>query len=140
MERRVWMNKFYIASSLKNIDSVQYVSEILVNKGYVQTYDWTKNERASSLDALTEIGQKELTGVKAADFLIVLQPAGKGSHIELGIALGQGKTIILYTPEKKIEDLKTTCTFYHLPEIKKCGGDLAELIELVTKTVAVTES
>lgn len=63
MERRVWMNKFYIASSLKNIDSVQYVSEILVNKGYVQTYDWTKNERASSLDALTEIGQKELTGV-----------------------------------------------------------------------------
>ncbi|WP_349019112.1 hypothetical protein [Niallia taxi] len=57
------MNKFYIASSLKNIDSVQYVSEILVNKGYVQTYDWTKNERASSLDALTEIGQKELTGV-----------------------------------------------------------------------------
>lgn len=30
------MNKFYIASRFKNIDSVQYVSEILVNKGYGQ--------------------------------------------------------------------------------------------------------
>ncbi len=134
------MNKFYIASSFKNIDSVRYVSEILVNKGYVLTYDWTKNERASSLNALIEIGQKELTGVKDADFLIVLQPAGKGSHIELGIALGQGKTIFLYCPEKEIEDLKTTCTFYHLPVVKKCVGDLAELIELVTKKVTVTES
>lgn len=134
------MNKFYIASSFKNIDSVRYVSEILVNKGYVLTYDWTKNERASSLDALIEIGQRELTGVKDEDFLIVLQPAGKGSHIELGIALGQGKTIFLYSPEKEIEDLKTTCTFYHLPEVKKCVGNLNELIELVTKAVTVTES
>ncbi len=70
----------------------------------------------------------------------MLQPAGKGSHIELGIALGQGKIIFLYTPGKEIEDLKTTCTFYHLPEVKKCVGDLAELIELVTKTVTDTES
>ncbi len=35
------MKKFYVASSLKNIDTVRYVSNELINKGYIQTYDWT---------------------------------------------------------------------------------------------------
>lgn len=132
------MKKIYIASSFTNIDSVRYVSSKLVNKGYELTYDWTENERAASFEALTEIGQKERTGVKEADFLIMLQPAGKGSHIQLGIALGQGKRIFLYSPDKEIDNLKTTSTFYHLPEVKKCFGNLDELIETIIHTVAVT--
>lgn len=82
------MNKFYVASSFKNIDTVRYVSNELINKGYIQTYDWTKNERASTIEDLKEIGRQERKAVMEADFIIVLLPAGKGSHIEFGIALG----------------------------------------------------
>jgi len=67
----------------------------LVDKGFVHTYDWTKNKRASTIEDLMEIGLQEKNAVLDADFLIVLLPAGKGSHIEFGIALGQGKKIYL---------------------------------------------
>jgi hypothetical protein len=50
------------------------------------TYDWTQNSRAEDIPALREIGEKEKAAVMESDFVIILLPAGKGSHIELGIA------------------------------------------------------
>lgn len=126
------MKKFYVASSFKNIDTVRYVSNQLVNIGYIQTYDWTKPEKASTIEDLKEIGLKEKDAVMDADFIIVLLPAGKGSHIELGIALGQGKRIYLYSPNNEVNKFETTSTFYHLSEVKKCIGTIEELIEIVT--------
>jgi nucleoside 2-deoxyribosyltransferase len=127
------MRKFYVASNFKNIDTVRYVSNELINKGYIQTYDWTKNERASTLEKLKEIGQQERNAVMEADFIIVLLPAGKGSHIEFGIALGQGKKIYLYSQYDEVNKFETTSTFYLLSEVEKCIGTIEELIATVTK-------
>jgi nucleoside 2-deoxyribosyltransferase len=127
------IKRFYVASSFKNIDTVRYVSNELKNKGYIQTYDWTQNERASTVEDLKEIGQKERNAVLEADFIIVLLPAGKGSHIEFGIALGQGKRIYLHSQDDEVNKFETTSTFYHLPEVKKCIGTIAELIAAVTE-------
>jgi nucleoside 2-deoxyribosyltransferase len=124
--------KFYIASGFNNKDSVRYVSEKLKDKGYIHTYDWTKNERASTIDDLKEVGQKEKSAVIEADILIVLLPAGKGSHIELGIALGQGKKVYLYSPTEEVYNFETTSTFYHLPEVEIFIGTLDELIDVVS--------
>lgn len=126
------MKKFYVASSFKNVDTVRYVSKELINKGYFQTYDWTKNERASTIEDLKEIGERERNAVMEADLIIVLLPAGKGSHIEFGIALGQGKRIYLYSPNDEVNRFETTSTFYHLPKVKKCNGTIDELIATVT--------
>ena len=123
--------KFYIASSFKNIESVRYVSENLKNRGYIHTYDWTVNENVTTLEELKIIGEKEKTAVIEADFVVVLLPAGKGSHIELGIAIGNGKNIYLYSPNKEIDNIETTSTFYNLPEIEKCFGTLDELVEII---------
>lgn len=123
------MEKFYVASSFKNIDKVRYVSEKLRNKGYIQTYDWTKNKRATTLENLKTIGQYEKQAVIEADFIVVLLPAGKGSHIEFGIALGQGKRIFLYSLSEEVE---TASTFYHLPEVEICTGTIDDLITLIT--------
>lgn len=125
------MKKFYVASSFKNVEAVRLVSEQLTSKGYVQTYDWTKNNRAMSIEDLKEIGQEEKKAVMEADFLIVLLPAGKGSHTELGIALGQGKEIYLYAPNNEVSNLETTSTFYHLSEVKVVTGTIDELINIV---------
>ncbi|MER2030635.1 MAG: group-specific protein [Solibacillus sp.] len=127
------MEKFYVASSFKNINTVRYVSNELINRGYIQTYDWTQNDRATSVKELKEIGQQERNAVLESDFIIVLLPAGKGSHIEFGIALGQGKRIYLYSQNDEVNKFETTSTFYHLSEIEKCIGTIDELIIAVTK-------
>ncbi|KAB7672024.1 hypothetical protein [Bacillus sp. B1-b2] len=57
------METFYVASSFKNIDKVRYVSRELIKKGYIQTYDWTQNERAMTMESLEEIGNLEREAV-----------------------------------------------------------------------------
>ncbi|WP_409274601.1 nucleoside 2-deoxyribosyltransferase [Neobacillus sp. SCS-31] len=123
--------RFYIAASLNNRDRVRYVSKELKVRGFIQTYDWTVNEKIATLEELREIGQKETNAVMESDFVVVLLPAGKGSHIELGIAIGNRKKIYLYSSDNEVDNLETTSTFYHLPEIQKCFGTLDELIDRI---------
>ncbi|QPC45583.1 nucleoside 2-deoxyribosyltransferase [Mangrovibacillus cuniculi] len=128
------MHKFYVASSFQNKEVVRRVSDCLKDKGYIHTYDWTKNNRASSNNDLREIGQEEKKAVLDADFLLVLLPAGKGSHIEFGIALGQGKKIYLYCEDNEVNNFETTSTFYHLPEVEIVVGTVEELVAKVTNS------
>ena len=128
------MKKFYVASSFQNTETVRFVSEQLKNRGYIHTYDWTKNDRASTIEDLNSIGQKERDAVMEADFIIVLLPAGKGSHIEFGISLGQGKTIYLYSQNNEVLDLETTSTFYHVPQVEIVIGTLNDLLNKVTNS------
>lgn len=123
--------KFYIASSFSNKQAVRKVSEKLKSKGFVHTYDWTKNERASSFEQLSKLGNLEKDAVMEADFMIALLPAGKGSHIEFGIALGQGKPIYLYSSDEAVNNFDTTSTFYHLPQVKVVVGTINDLIQTI---------
>ncbi|MBZ5201739.1 nucleoside 2-deoxyribosyltransferase [Planomicrobium chinense] len=130
------MEKFYVASSFKNMDAVHYLTNKLLDKGYLQTYDWTKNAQAKEKQTITlkdlmEIGQHEIQAVSDSDFVVILLPGGKGTHVELGIALGQNKKIFLYSEDGSINIAEATCTFYHLPEVEKCFGTLDELIEKI---------
>lgn len=129
------MRKFYIASSFKNKHIVRNVSKHLKSRGFIQTYDWTNNERASTYEELKEIGQYEKNAVIEADFIIVLLPAGKGSHIELGIALGRGKKVYIHSSSAGMDNFETTSTFYFLPEVRKLNGTTKELVEVVTKEI-----
>ena len=130
------MEKFYVASSFRSTDAVHYVTKQLVSKGYVHTYDWTKNaktreEKTSTFEDLKAIGQNEKNAVMESDIVVVLLPGGKGTHIELGIAIGQGKRIFLYSPDGAIDNFETTSTFYHLPEVEKCYGTLDDLLKKI---------
>nr|WP_028547529.1 hypothetical protein [Paenibacillus sp. UNC451MF] len=124
--------KFYVASSFKNVDSVRYVTEQLIRKGFIYTYDWTRGKEISTIEQLMEIGHQEKNAVFAADFIIVMLPAGKGSHIELGIAIGQAKKIYLYSPNEDVYNMDITSSFYHLEEIDLFIGSIDELIEYVS--------
>lgn len=110
--------KFYVASSFINKEQVRYVNQKLIDYGFIHTYDWTKNNRASTLSKLEDIGVKEKNAVMGSDFVVVLLPGGKGSHIELGLALAGDKKVFLYSPTDEINDLSLTSTFYHLKEHK----------------------
>ncbi|WP_341281298.1 nucleoside 2-deoxyribosyltransferase [Paenibacillus sp. FSL H8-0537] len=109
--------KFYIASSLKNIENVRRVAESLKARGFQHTYDWTTHSSIDTLTKLRNIGQEEVAGVMDADVVIVMFPAGKGSHVELGIALGAGKKNYLYSSTNELNEIGNTCTFYHIDGI-----------------------
>ena len=113
---------FYIASSFSNIDKVRELSNKLKSIGYIHSYDWTQNERANSIEALYNIGEKEKEAVMYSDFFVILLPAGKGSHIEMGIALGLGKRVYLYSATNEIYDYDKTSTFYHIDGVDKFVG------------------
>lgn len=123
--------KFYVASSFTNIDSVRRVSEILKKRGLIHSYDWTQNDRASTVQQLVQFGLYEKHAVIESDILIVLLPAGKGSHVELGIALGHGKKVFLYSPTDEVIQFDKTSTFYHLPEVEIVIGTIDDLINTV---------
>ncbi|WP_456271443.1 group-specific protein [Bacillus sp. AK031] len=126
--------KFYVASSFKNIQQVRYISEQLKHRGYIHSYDWTQNERAVNIEELEQIGKEEKQAVSDSDFVVVLLPAGKGSHIELGIALGLRKKVFLHFPNKEAMSLNQTSTFYYLQEVEKCYGSLDDLVDRINSS------
>ncbi|MCQ1954494.1 nucleoside 2-deoxyribosyltransferase [Arthrobacter sp. zg-Y238] len=130
------MKRFYVASSFRNIVNVRYVAQALESKGYVNAYDWTQNASVrdagtATLDDLRSIGQQERDAVMGADVVVILLPGGKGTHVELGIAIAQGRRTILHSADGDINNPETTSTFYHLPEVEKCHGTLDDLLAVI---------
>ena len=89
------------------------------------------NECALAMENAQNAMEKEKNAVIESDFVVVLLPGGKGTHIELGIALGQGKRIFIYSPGGEVNNFDTTSTFYHLPEIEKCFGTIDKLVDSI---------
>lgn len=121
--------KFYIASGLENKAAVQYVRDRLIEAGHIHTYDWTKNSRATTEEQLQIIGTAERDAVRESDVVIVLLPGGKGTHTELGIAIGLEKKIYIYANEKL--NPVTATTFYYLDGIQHFYGELEQFIHYI---------
>ena len=68
-------------------------------KAYEATEDFLNNEYMCFLF------EKDLAGLKGADKVILLLPAGTSVHIEIGIAYGLGKECILIGEPEKPESL-----------------------------------
>ncbi|MFZ3589517.1 nucleoside 2-deoxyribosyltransferase [Bacillus sp. DJP31] len=122
--------RFYIASGFENKELVRKVSTTLVKKGFTHTYDWTRNDRADSFQKLHSIGEAEKEGVKTADILVALLPGGKGTHIEIGMAIGYYKSVYIYCADP-IEEPSLSCTFYHIDGVRLIHGPISELIEVI---------
>ncbi len=127
--------KFYIASSFANQEMVKKLSRLLMQKGHEQTYDWTMNSKADSAEALSTIGQLEKNAVSACDVFFILLPGGKGSHIELGLALAGEKKVFLFSETDVFSDISMSTTFYHLPEVERVIGTLEDLAEMATVSI-----
>lgn len=115
--------KFYIGSGMKNIELVNYYAKKLEENGWEHTYNWTKNIGGnSSVEDLIKYSKEEQQGIIDADVVIILLKAGRGSHIELGMALALNKKIFLCSPTEDEFTLENTVGFYQLPNIVKLVG------------------
>lgn len=75
------------------------------NNGELQMEEFEKTKDFFKDKYFEYIFKKDLTGLKNANKVIVLMPAGKSVHIETGIAYGLGKDLILIGEPEKPESL-----------------------------------
>ena len=124
--------KFYIASKLENHAQVRQLSAMLKQLGWTHTYDWTVHGSVKETDAetLKAVGQKEYNGVKDADLVIVLTPQGRGTHVELGMAIALDKLVYLcHEDETYFQCDDNTSAFYWLPNVRHFVGNAEALAE-----------
>lgn len=130
---------FYISSRLSNAEQVKYVAGRLKGNGWTHTHDWTNFDLTTedNPDRLRVISEQEFEGVKAADIVIVISPQGRGTHIELGMAIALGKSVYVYHIDDsyfKCDD--NTCAFYWLPQVKQLTGEIDNAIEVILRESA----
>jgi len=125
--------KYYIATKLENHAEHNKLRDVLNNRGHQITYDWTYHGPVYShgLERVREVAQLEINGVLDADVVVVLWPGGRGTHVEMGIALAQQKPVIFVSDVEAHHQATTeTCAFYHAPTVALCTRltDVAPII------------
>lgn len=129
--------KYYVATSFYKKHWHSKVVEYITNKypSWQLTYDWTVHEKAEEVcyDFVQRTAKVELEAIYESDIVIVIVPAGKGTHVELGFALALNKQIILIALNNTSSRSEIECLFYHHPNIEH--SDLStELNELFSQT------
>lgn len=144
--------KYYIASGLENAAQVRELKTILDQAGWEHTYDWTVHGSVCAStppeqrpERLREVAGLESEGVWMADVVIVLLPGGRGTHTELGFALGMVDPVVfapdedrmricIYSPdpEKDFGTNGTTCVFYHHPCVERFTS-ISEMVDSLLK-------
>ena len=118
---------FFVASRWRNKDTVLELAKKTREKGknmytFIETdgeeYELRKYEKSLEPDkfmqhfesrnwqtdkAVREVFHVDLSAMKEAKAVILLLPAGKSAHIEIGIAYGLGKECILIGEQKEAE-------------------------------------
>ena len=124
--------RFYIGSGFKNCELVNYYSKILEKNGWKHTYNWAKNiSNNETIEDLIKYSKLEQQGIIEADIVIILLPAGRGTHIELGMALALNKEIFLCSATKEEFSIENTVNFYQLPQIKRLVGSADDNIKQI---------
>jgi len=114
--------RYYIASKLENHAAHNRLRDTLNALGHEITYDWTHHGPVYShgLERVREVAEHETNGVLTADFVVVLWPGGRGTHVELGMAIAAAKPVNLISDVEGHHQATTeTCAFYHHPLVKR---------------------
>jgi nucleoside 2-deoxyribosyltransferase len=124
--------RFYIATGLDNINAHNDIRDALHQLGHEITYDWTHHglvwqDGWNRCKQVAEL-EAEAEGIRTADVIIVVMPGGRGTHVELGMALAYGKPVYFYSQNPEDWDPNPSfCAFYTLTTLIR---DLRELVAL----------
>ena len=123
--------KFYVATKLENFSEAQRVIKLLTDLGHTVTYDWTVHGSVyrDGLTRVREVAHLEAKGVRDADVVIVILTGGRGTHVELGMAVAYGASVILYGTEAHFAIGPEACAFYRLDCVRHVTND-AELLAM----------
>ena len=129
------MKKIYIGSKFKNANKVNELTNAFEKLDVINAYNWAANiKEEETKEDLINFAKKEMNAIKDADDVIFLLPLGKGSHIELGMALAYNKKIYLVSNDKNDFD-NNTVNFYEMDGIKKVVVSDEKLISSIIDCV-----
>ena len=129
------MKKIYIWSKFKNANKVNELTNAFEKLDVINAYNWAANiKEEETREDLIDFAKKEMNAIKDADDVIFLLPLGKGSHIELGMALAYNKKIYLVSNDKNDFD-NNTVNFYEMDGIKKVVVSDEKLISSIIDCV-----
>ncbi len=114
--------RFYIATRLENHAEHNRLRDALAALGHKITYDWTRHGAVwrRGMEVIEEVAKSEARGVLEADEVIVLWPGGRGTHVEMGIAIGAGIPISFVSDVAEHHAASPeTCAFYHHPTVRR---------------------
>jgi hypothetical protein len=116
--------RVYVAAAADNWEAAREAISELARRGYTITHDWTEgiangrynvSVQQSEADWRSMAG-RDLEGAATADVLVLVCPAARGSHTELGVALGRGRPVVLVGWGRDFQDANgRDCVFYHHP-------------------------
>ena len=120
---------FYIATKLENARKARDLATILKSWGWYQTYDWTVHGRVYGENSLGTVALNELNGVSSADLVILLLPGEKGTHTELGVALGKRVKVVIHSEDPAFFNPydQKTCSFYWDPSVERVVCPFSDL-------------
>lgn len=126
------MKKFYIGSGIKNFEAVERYAKALKENGWKQTYNWVEEISGDiSREDMKKYASLEKQGIEDSDVVIILLPEGRGSHIELGMALALDKKLFLCSEKEEDFSLSNTVAFYELPNVVKLVGTWEENLQRI---------
>jgi hypothetical protein len=147
--------RVYIATALENASAAEHLSAMLGAFGIGTTYAWWAHGAVMDVGPCPEHGERcdaepcrdrriglaatyEVGGVRDCDLLIGLLPGGRGTHTEIGIALGAGKPVLLAGRLDGGVDGGRVTAFYHAPGVVARVLPVADvpLTELALRVVA----
>ncbi|MBO4879069.1 MAG: group-specific protein [Clostridia bacterium] len=128
--------RFYIAASFENASMAIKLSNLLVRNGHELTYDWTTHGdvRYAGPRRMSEVAFNEYRTMRDAELVLVLLPAGSGTHAELGMAIATrtNKRIIVWSPDgEEFSFDNKTCIFYYHPSVERIACPPEILMELL---------
>lgn len=112
--------KYYIATGLANHVAHNELRDSLTALGHEITYDWTSHGPvwSNDVEVIQQTAIAERDGVAAADVVIALLPGGRGTHVEIGVAIGSRIPVIIHAADDSTFGAKPeTCAFYHAPDV-----------------------
>ena len=131
--------KYYIATRLERAADHNTLRDAMAARGHTLTYDWTRHGSVwrSGVETIREVATLETLGVLDADLVIVLLPGGRGTHVELGMAIGAGTArVLLHTQEPHLFGASPeTCAFYHHPRVYHAPIGPLERLPLVAEAL-----
>jgi hypothetical protein len=97
------MKTYYIATGLKNVEAHERARTMFEREAgrwgivgdWQLTYDWTLGGKIEDDRLRPSVAIAEVEAVKRAAVLLMLVPGGRGTHVELGVALALDKIVII---------------------------------------------
>ncbi len=125
-----WGNRHYIGELIKELERAQKDSG--QEYPFEVSFDWTDDAYSNDTTTLPrekhyrDISDKEIEGIRVAHVVIGILPGGRGTHIELGAAMGLRKPIYLFA-HKSQEPL---IPFYYQSSVTLIGGPLPKYLNV----------